>query len=229
MINLGRGISLNGNSAPLFHPFFTEYFFEFERRIYMSLNETKIDLLKDLSLDENTLLPNLEAMVIGDTRFLRDLRINLKNTLASENLSIKEAYLIALSIAVNEKNKLLREAFLNLVKANGASDAEIAETHACASQLATNNVFYRFKHFIKDTNENYQSLPAGIKMNVMMNPVIGKEFFELMSLAVSAVNGCQSCVNSHEESVRKLGSPEARIFDTIRLASIVKGLCVAMN
>lgn len=40
----------------------------------------------------------------------------------------------------------------------------------------------------------------------MMSPVPGKEFFELMSLVVSAVNSCESCVNSHEESVRKLGS-----------------------
>jgi alkyl hydroperoxide reductase subunit D len=66
-------------------------------------------------------------------------------------------------------------------------------------------------------------------MNIMMNPVLGKEFFELMSLAVSAVNGCESCVNSHEESVRKLGSSEVRIFDAIRLAAIVKGLCVAVQ
>jgi alkyl hydroperoxide reductase subunit D len=66
-------------------------------------------------------------------------------------------------------------------------------------------------------------------MNIMMNPVLGKELFELISLAVSAVNGCESCVNSHEESVRKLGASEARIFDAIRLASVVRGLCVAVN
>ena len=72
-------------------------------------------------------------------------------------------------------------------------------------------------------------MPAGIKMNIMMNPVLGKELFELISLAVSAVNGCESCVNSHEESVRKFGSSENRIFDAIRLASVVRGLCVAMN
>jgi len=55
-------------------------------------------------------------------------------------------------------------------------------------------------------------------MNIMMNPVIKKELFELISLAVSAVNGCESCVISHEKSVRKLGASEARIFDTLRLA-----------
>jgi alkyl hydroperoxide reductase subunit D len=194
----------------------------------MSLNETKIDLLKDLHLGEDESSTSLEAMVAGDTKYLRDLRINLKNALASTNLNIKEAYLIALAIAVNEKNEKLKNSFTLLAKEKEATDAEIAETHACASTLAVNNVFYRFKHFTKNSNPNYQPMPAGIKMNIMMSPVLGKEFFELMSLAVSAVNGCEQCVNSHEESVRKLGASEARIFDAIRLASLIRGLSVAI-
>lgn len=195
----------------------------------MSLNETKLDLLKDIELDENEAFPNLDLMSEGETRYLRDLRINLKNTLGSQNLNLKEAYLIASAIAANEGHKRLTNAFLNQAKQNGANEAEIAETLACASTLAVNNVFYRFKHFMKDSNEIYQTMPAGIKMNVMMSPVLGKELFELMSLAVSAVNGCESCVNSHEESVRKMGSSEARIFDAVRLASVIRGLCVALS
>ena len=57
-----------------------------------------------------------------------------------------------------------------------------------------------------------------------MNPVLGKEFFELMSLVVSAVNGCELCVRAHEESVLKHDATEARVFDAIRLASVIKGL-----
>jgi len=195
----------------------------------MSMNETKIDLLKDLGLNEEHRFDNLEIMATGETKFLRDLRINLKNTLSSENFNLKEAYLIALAIAVNEKHKILIDSFTAFAKQNGATDADIAEVYACASTLAINNVYYRFKHFIKGSNENYQSMPAGIKMNVMMSPIIGKELFELISLAVSAVNGCESCVNSHEESVRKYGTSEKRIFDAIRLASVVRGLCIALN
>jgi alkyl hydroperoxide reductase subunit D len=195
----------------------------------MPLTVTKMDLLKDLGIDENNKLPNLEVMSDGETRYLPDLRINLKNIIASDNFNFKEAYLISLAIAANEGHHILTHAFTHHARLNSANDSEIAEAIACASQLATNNVFYRFKHFIKNSNENYQPMPAGIKMNIMMNPVLGKELFELMSLAVSAVNGCESCVNSHEESVRKLGASEARIFDAIRLASIVRGLCVAIN
>ncbi len=195
----------------------------------MALTETKIDFLKDLGLGENTKIPALEMMSDGETKYLRDLRVNVKNVLTSTNIQSKESYLLALSIAVNEKNDLLVKSFTEKAKELEASEAEIAETIACASMLASNNVFYRFRHFTKDTNPAYQTMPAGIKMNVMMNPVLGKELFELMSLAVSAVNGCESCVNSHEESVRKLGASDARIFDAIRLASVIRGLTLIIK
>ncbi|MBK6912593.1 MAG: carboxymuconolactone decarboxylase family protein [Ignavibacteriales bacterium] len=124
---------------------------------------------------------------------------------------------------------MLIKLFSDKAKDLGATDAELAETYACASQLAANNVFYRFRHFTKESNSVYQTMPAGLRMNVMMSPVPGKEFFELMSLVISAVNGCESCVNSHEESVRKLGSSDSRIFDSIRLASVIRGLSLMLR
>lgn len=193
----------------------------------MSLVETKNDLLKDLKIEEAAEFYPLDLMADGETKYLKDLRINLKNALSTENISIKEGYLIALAIASSEKNNVLTRSFTQLLRENSASDPEIAEAVACASMLSVNNVFYKFRHFMK--NDTYNTTPAGIKMNIMMNPVLGKELFELISLAVSAVNGCETCVVSHEASVRKLGSSQQRIFDAVRLAAIVRGLSVAVN
>jgi hypothetical protein len=36
-------------------------------------------------------------------------------------------------------------------------------------------------------------------------------------------------VKNHEKSVRTEGGSQDMIFDTIRLAAIVKGLCIAMH
>jgi alkyl hydroperoxide reductase subunit D len=93
--------------------------------------------------------------------------------------------------------------------------------------LNVNNVFYRFRHFNK--KEFYSTTPAGIKMTIMGNPIMGKEFFELMSLAISALNGCEMCVNAHEDSLMKLGTSQARVYDAIRLAANFKGLTVFFN
>jgi alkyl hydroperoxide reductase subunit D len=186
-------------------------------------NDTVISLLGLVGLDASGEHPVLDALAIADHRYLRDLKINVGNVLnSSQTLNKKETTLLALSVAVNEKYQPLIDSLTALAKQEGASETEVAETIACTSLLSTNNVFYRFRHFVG--KDYYQQTQPGIRMSIMMNPVLGKEFFELMSLAVSAVNGCELCVRSHEESVLKHGATEARVFDAIRLASVIKGL-----
>ena len=188
------------------------------------LKEVSDDLLiKDLGLaQDSSAFHLLEEMITGDTKYIKDLKSNLKAVLVSDFLSAKEALLIALSIVVNEKNDLLINAFKVKALEAEASPAEVAETIACASMLAVNNIFYRFRHFTQ--KEAYQNLQARLRMSIMLKPVLGKEYFELMSLAVSSVNGCEMCVNAHEDSLIKLGTKEERIFDAIRIASVVVGL-----
>jgi alkyl hydroperoxide reductase subunit D len=93
--------------------------------------------------------------------------------------------------------------------------------------MSVNNIFYRFRHYMHDT-EYYSKQPAGLRMSIMMNPAMGKGLFELMSLVVSAVNGCERCVVSHEHSVKEQGADEPRIYDAIRLGAVIKGFCTVM-
>lgn len=189
-------------------------------------NETLDKLVDDLQLQAIDSNSNMLKLAETDHRYLRDLRINVSNALNYNNLNKKESLLLALAVAANEKHAHLKESVLRLLEAENVTASEIAETYACVSLMNVNNVFYRFRHF---TNASYYNdTPAGIKMNVMMNPVLGKEFFELMSLAISAVNGCEMCVNAHEDSVKKHGASEARIYDAIRLASIFKGFAAIL-
>jgi len=77
--------------------------------------------------------------------------------------------------------------------------------------------------------DSYNNQPAGIKMSIMMSPVLGKEFFELVSLVVSSINGCEMCVSSHEKSVLQHGSTESRVFEAVKLGAIVKGLITVLS
>lgn len=180
------------------------------------------DLLADLQVDPAYNSDTLEMLEKGESKYLKDLRINFKNVLQSEYLNEKETALIGLAIAVNQQNAPLKKLLHVKAEEYGATEQEIGETVACASLLATNNVFYRFRHFVK--KDKYNQLQGRIKMSIMMNPFLGKEFFELVSLAVSSVNGCEMCVNAHEQSVLGHGGSEERIFDAIRIAAVVTGL-----
>ena len=195
----------------------------------MIQNETFVNLLTDLQIIDNyTVSENALALINTDARYIKDLKINVGNVLSNaQHLSKKESYLLALSVAINEKYDLLKTSFTNLAKAEGATDAEIAEIVACTSLMNTNNVFYRFRHFMK--KEFYSNQPAGIKMSIMMNPVLGKAFFELVSLVVSSINGCEMCVTSHEQSVLQHGYSESKIFEAVKLGAIIKGLITVLS
>jgi alkyl hydroperoxide reductase subunit D len=177
------------------------------------------EILQSIGLDNDYRTEALTLLEKGESRYLRDLKLNFTSTLTSAHLTAKECALLGLSTAVNNNNKPLTVFFTKYAEEQGADAAEIAEAVGCASLLASNNVFYRFRHFTQ--KEKYTQIPARIRMQLMMKPVTGKEFFELMSLAISAVNGCEMCVNAHEDSLIKLSTTEERIFDAVRIASLV--------
>ena len=185
-----------------------------------------VGLLKDLGLSEVHLSAQLKALSSANSRYLKDIKLNVSTALNAESLGRKDAYLIALSVAVNEKHSLLHETFENLAKEHGATEADIAEVISCTSLMGANNVYYRFRHFMHE--EFYDKAQAGIRMSIMANPVLGKELFELVSLVVSAVNGCEMCVTSHEKNLVGHGTEKQRIHDAVRLGAVIKSLAVML-
>ena len=184
----------------------------------MNISESTQEVL-DIFVESTINNKALAILNSTDFKYLRDLKLNFNSTLTSECLSEKECALLGLSIAANNQNSILITFYKNYALKFEATGDELAEAVSCASLLASNNVFYRFRHFTQ--KEKYTQIPARIRMQLMIKPVISKEFFELLSLAVSAVNGCEMCVNAHEDSLIKLGCKEERIFDAVRIASIV--------
>lgn len=182
-------------------------------------SETTQEFLEFLKLDKDYRSDALDLLEEGKSRYVADLKLNFKNSFESEFLSKKEIALLGVALAVNANNALLRSFFVKNAQEESATPAEIAEAAGCASLLSANNVFYRFRHFVN--KEKYNEIPARIKMNIMGRPVTGKEFFELMSLAVSAVNGCEMCVKAHENSLIELGAKEERIFEAVRLSAVI--------
>ena len=192
-------------------------------------NETFNNLLNELQVSSYEPSANAQALLEVEARYIKDLKINVGNVLNNnQHLTKKEAVLLALAVAVNEKFDLLKEGLTTLARNEGATDAELAEIVAATSLMATNNIFYRFRHFMS-SKEYYTNQSAGIKMSIMMNPVLGKQFFELVSLVISSVNGCEMCVTSHEQSVLQHGSTEQKVFEAVKVGAVIKGLITVLS
>lgn len=188
--------------------------------------DTAVQLLESVGLAAADLSVRLQSLATTDARYLKDLKINVSNALGAQTLTRKEAYLIGLAIAINEKHPALQDAFSKLAQQEGANEKEIAEVLSCTSLMNANNIYYRFKHFVN--KEFYNTAPAGIRMSIMANPILGKEFFELLSLVISALNGCELCVTSHEDAVVKHGTEPQRVADAVRLGAVLKSLIVLL-
>lgn len=153
--------------------------------------------------------------------YARDLKLNLGSVLTAQGapgVSEKQIAAIALSTAIAARNPQLTQA-IEAWATPQLDAAHINAARAAAAIMGMNNVYYRFLHLVEDGE--YQTLPARLRMNIIGNPGIDKLDFELLSLAVSAVNGCGLCITSHERKLRDGGVSRETIQSAVRIASVI--------
>jgi alkyl hydroperoxide reductase subunit D len=66
-------------------------------------------------------------------------------------------------------------------------------------------------------------------MNIMRTHGIDPLDFELWSTAVSAINGCGACVDSHEKVLRDKGVTEEQVLAAVRIASVIHAIAVVLD
>ena len=93
--------------------------------------------------------------------------------------------------------------------------------------MAMNNIYYRFVHL--SSNENYETMRSGLRMNVIRTHGVDQLDFELWCIAVSAINGCGACVDSHEKVLREKGFGEEKILAAVRVASVLHGIAAVLD
>lgn len=158
--------------------------------------------------------------------YAKDIRLNL-GTLASEtSLTDQQKWGAFLASALAAGNS-------DVIKAISAEASEklIAEAQTAAKSaaavMAMNNVYYRATHLMSASD--YANLPAKLRMNVIGNPGVDKVDFELWSIAVSAINGCGMCLDSHEKVVRQAGLTQEQVQATLRIAAVVNAAAAVLT
>lgn len=153
--------------------------------------------------------------------YAKDIRLNVGSLLNDQTLGDQRKYGLLLTCAHGSGYRPLVEAVE--AEAEGKLSPEAANAaRAAAAVMAMNNVYYRFVHLA--SNPEYATLPAKLRMNVIGAPGIDKADFELFSIAVSAMNGCGMCIDSHEKVLKGHGVKSEVIQTAARIGAVMKAV-----
>ncbi|MFI6286995.1 alkyl hydroperoxide reductase [Streptomyces sp. NPDC051018] len=170
---------------------------------------------------------SLDTLKSAIPDYAKDLKLNLGSVIGNnDKLTQQQLWGTVLATAIASRSALALRELEPEAKANLSPEAYTAAKSA-AAVMAMNNVFYRTRHLLSDPE--YGTLRAGLRMNVIGNPGVEKVDFELWSLAVSAVNGCGQCLDSHEQVLRKAGLDRETIQEAFKIAAVVQAVGATLD
>jgi alkyl hydroperoxide reductase subunit D len=159
--------------------------------------------------------------------FAKDIKLNFSSLLNSDlPLTEQQFWGVMLASAMSSKNSVLTHA-VTLQAQEKLSNEAFSAAKSATALMAMNNIYYRFTHSV--SNAEYSKMPANLRMSVMAQPGIDKNDFELFALAISAINGCQFCMDSHEKLLKSKGMSNETIQAAIRVAAIVSATAVVID
>ena len=165
------------------------------------------------------------------TNVARDLKLNLKRVLSDGALDGQEAALALLATATSVESPELVEFARERAREFDLTHEQITEAEESAAIMAMLNMYYRFRHMVSHNDQSKADdyKQAGLRMTALAKPVMGKERFEMLAFAVSVLNGCESCIVSHEKVLRDAGVSVEKIHDLARLAAVAKAYKTLMK
>lgn len=168
----------------------------------------------------------LDALKEALPGYARDTKLNLSSVITTSKLPEQQLWGTVVAVALASRSAQVIQELVEEAKGH-LTDEALTAAKAAASVMAMNNVYYRTVHLIGD--EEYANLPARLRMQVIGNPGVDKNDFELWCLAVSAVNGCGRCLESHEKVLRAAGWTREPIQEAIRIAAVVHAAAATLD
>ncbi|MBS0641109.1 MAG: carboxymuconolactone decarboxylase family protein [Acetobacteraceae bacterium] len=168
---------------------------------------------------------SIETLKSALPDYAKDIRLNIGSLATEPALSTEQRGGIFIASAFATRNATVIREVLDEFGPQLSPEAVTAAKSAGAI-MAMNNVYYRFTHLV---GGDYPKLPAKLRMNVMARPGVDKATFELWSLAVSAINGCGMCMESHERAVRENGLTTEQVQAAVRIAAVVNAVAGTLD
>jgi alkyl hydroperoxide reductase subunit D len=171
-------------------------------------------------------LMTLDELIESVPAYARDLKLNFSSLKQQPALTEQQTWGTIVACAIASRNPELTESVLAEAGSHLSGPA-LEAAKGAAAIMGMNNVYYRFLHL--SSNPNYRSIPARLRMNIIRTHGVDPVDFELWCAAVSAVNNCAACVDSHEKVIREKGLSEETVLAAIRLAAVIHGLATVFD
>lgn len=169
----------------------------------------------------------LEALIETIPAYAKDMKLNFSSVVRGQTeLSEQQAWGTITACAIASRNEELTAAALEEAAGHLTPQA-LEAAKSAATVMGMNNIFYRFLHL--SSNEKYATMRAGLRMNAIRTHGIEPLDFELWCLAVSAINGCGACVDSHEKVLRDKGFGEEKVLAAVRIASVLHAIATVLD
>ena len=169
---------------------------------------------------------SIEALKDALPDYAKDLKLNLSSLANETVLTEQQRAGTFIACALAARNAATTEAVMASFAPQLSPEA-LAAAKAAAAIMAMNNIYYRFTHLA--SAPDYKTAPARLRMNVIGKPGVDKVDFELWCLAVSAINGCGVCIDSHEKILRQAGLSTEQIQAAVRIAAVVHAVAATLD
>jgi lipoyl-dependent peroxiredoxin subunit D len=169
---------------------------------------------------------SIEALKDRLPEYAKDLKLNLSSLAAEASLNDQQRAGCFIACALASRNAETSHAIFSEFAPKLSPEA-LTAARAAAAIMSMNNIYYRFIHLA--SSPDYKTLPARLRMNVIGKPGVDKADFELWSLAVSAINGCGMCIDSHEKVLRDAGLTAEQIQTAVRIAAVVHAVACTIE
>jgi len=169
----------------------------------------------------------LEALLDSIPGHAKDLKLNFSSVVTQQTeLTPQQVWGTAVASAYTAGNLELLKSVVEHASQH-LSEQQLEAAKGAAAIMGMNNIYYRFLHLT--SNEKYKTIPARLRMNIMRTHGVDHLDFELWCTAVSAINGCGTCVDSHEKTLRAKEMPEEKILAAIRIAAVVHAIARTLS
>ncbi|MDX3708388.1 carboxymuconolactone decarboxylase family protein [Streptomyces europaeiscabiei] len=169
---------------------------------------------------------SLDTLMSAIPDYAKGLRRNLDSVLGDSALSAQQLWGTVLATAIASRSAVVLRELAPEARAR-LSPAAYTAAKSAAAAMALSNVFFRTRHLLSD--HAYGELRTGLRTKVIGGPGVDRVDYELWALAVSAINACGACLDSHEQALRKAGVGRETVQEAFRIASVVQAVGVTLD